>query len=52
MVVNGLEYKWTAMVNVFIASIMGSINMSIVMIALPAIFNGIQINPLNSFQYL
>jgi MFS family permease len=52
MVVNGLEYKWTAMANVFIASIMGSINMSIVMIALPAIFNGIQINPLNSFQYL
>jgi len=52
MVVTGLEYKWTAMANVFIASIMGSINMSIVMIALPAIFNGIQINPLNSFQYL
>lgn len=26
--------------------------MSIVLIALPAIFNGIQINPLNSFQYL
>jgi len=52
MVVNGMEYKWTAMANVFIASIMGSINMSIVMIALPAIFNGIQINPLNSFQYL
>ena len=52
MVVNVLEYKWTAMANVFIASIMGSINMSIVIIALPAIFNGIQINPLNSFQYL
>lgn len=52
MVVNGMEYKWTAMANVFIASIMGSINMSIVMIALPAIFNGIQINPINSFQYL
>ena len=52
MVVNGLEYKWTAMAIVFIATIMGSINMSIVMIALPAIFNGIQINPLNSFQYL
>ena len=52
MVVNGLQYKWTAMAIVFIATIMGSINMSIVMIALPAIFNGIQINPLNSFQYL
>ncbi len=47
-----LEYKWTAMSNVIIASLMGSINMSIVLIALPAIFNGIHINPLNSFQYL
>ena len=26
--------------------------MSIVIIALPAIFNGININPLNSFEYL
>ena len=40
------------MIGVIIASLMGSINMSIVMIALPAIFNGIHINPLNSFQYL
>jgi MFS family permease len=47
-----LEYKWIAMSNVVIASLMGSINMSIVLIALPAIFNGIHINPLNSFQYL
>ena len=51
-VVNALEYKWTAMSNVVIASLMGSINMSIVIIALPALFNGIHINPLNSFQYL
>ncbi len=47
-----MEYKWVAMIGVIIASLMGSINMSIVMIALPAIFNGIHINPLNSFQYL
>ena len=47
-----MEYKWIAMIGVIIASLMGSINMSIVMIALPAIFNGIHINPLNSFQYL
>jgi MFS family permease len=40
------------MIGIIIASLMGSINMSIVMIALPAIFNGIHINPLNSFQYL
>jgi MFS family permease len=52
MVVKILDYKWTAMSNVVIASLMGSINMSIVLIALPAIFNGININPLNSFQYL
>ena len=52
MVVHILEYKWTALSNVAIASLMGSINMTIVMIALPAIFNGIHINPLNSFQYL
>ncbi len=47
-----LDYKWTALSNVAIASLMGSINMTIVMIALPAIFNGIHIDPLNSFQYL
>ncbi len=52
LVVNFLEYKWTAMTNVVLGSLMGSINMSIVLIALPAIFNGIHINPLNSFQYL
>ncbi len=47
-----LEYKWTAMTTVFIATLMGSVNMMIVLIALPAIFNGIHINPLNSFPYL
>ena len=47
-----MDYKWTAMTNVFIATLMGSINMMIVMIALPAIFNGIHVDPLNSFQYL
>lgn len=47
-----LEYKWIALVGVIIASFMGTINSSIVMIALPAIFNGIHIDPLNSFQYL
>jgi MFS family permease len=47
-----LEYKWIALSNVLISSLMGMINMSIVLISLPAIFNGIHINPLNSFQYL
>jgi MFS family permease len=52
MMVMILEYKWIAMSNVVISSLMGMINMSIVLISLPAIFNGIHINPLNSFQYL
>ena len=47
-----LEYKWIALSNVLISSLMGMINMSIVLISLPAIFNGIHIDPLNSFQYL
>jgi len=47
-----LEYKWTAMTTVFIATLIGSINMMIILIAIPAIFNGININPLNSFPYL
>jgi MFS family permease len=51
-VVFTLEYKWIALSNVLISSVMGMINMSIVLISLPAIFNGIHINPLNSFQYL
>jgi len=50
----GIAYKWIALSNVIIATLMGTINGSIIMISLPAIFNGIQINPLapNSFQYL
>ena len=47
-----MEYKWTAMSNNFIATLMASINTYIILIALPAIFNGIHIDPLNSFQYL
>lgn len=47
-----MEYKWIALSNVLIASLMGMVNMSIVLISLPAIFNGIHIDPLNSFQYL
>ncbi len=52
MMVMDLEYKWTAMTTVFIATLIGSINMMIILIAIPAIFNGINIDPLNSFQYL
>ena len=47
-----MEYKWTAMSNTFIATLMASINSYIILIALPSIFNGIHIDPINSFQYL
>lgn len=47
-----MQYKWTALSIILISSLMGSINMSITMISLPAIFNGIHIDPMNSFQYL
>jgi MFS family permease len=47
-----MQYKWTTLSIILIASLMSSINMSITLIALPAIFNGIHINPMNSFQYL
>ena len=48
----GLDYKWIALINVIIAALMGSVNGSITLISLPAIFNGIHIDPLTSFQYL
>ena len=51
-VVRDLEYKWTVLTVVIISSIIAMINMTIVLISLPAIFNGIHIDPLNSFQYL
>lgn len=50
----GVDYKWIALSNVIIATLMGSVNGSIIMISLPAIFNGIQMDPLSpgAFQYL
>ena len=48
----GLPYKWVALSNTTIATFMASMNGSIILISLPAIFNGISINPLTSFQYL
>jgi len=47
-----VEYKWVALSNTTIGTLMASIDSSIVLIALPAIFNGIQINPFTSFQYM
>ena len=40
------NYKWIALSNTTLGALMATINSSIVLIALPAIFNGIGINPL------
>ncbi len=42
----GPSYKWIALSNTTLGVLMASIDISIVLIALPAIFNGIHINPL------
>ncbi len=47
-----VEYKWIALSNTTIGTLMASIDGSIVLIALPAIFKGIAINPFTSFQYM
>jgi len=47
-----VEYKWVALSNTTIGTLMASIDGTIVLISLPAIFRGISIDPLTSFQYL
>jgi MFS family permease len=47
-----VQYKWVALSNTTLGIMMASINGTIVLISLPAIFRGIEINPLTSFQYL
>src|SRR5260370_32907942 len=42
----GPHYKWIALTNTTLGVLMASIDSSIVLISLPAIFNGIHINPL------
>ncbi|HKD77597.1 MAG TPA: MFS transporter, partial [Ktedonobacterales bacterium] len=44
----GPHYKWIALTNTTLGSLMATIDASIVLIALPAIFKGIGINPLAS----
>jgi EmrB/QacA subfamily drug resistance transporter len=43
----GPHYKWIALSNTTLGMLMATINSSIVLIALPAIFHGIGINPLD-----
>ncbi len=47
-----VDYKWVALSNTTLGTLMASIDATIVLIALPAIFRGININPFTSFQYL
>ncbi|MCL4437348.1 MAG: MFS transporter [Thaumarchaeota archaeon] len=47
-----VQYKWVALSNTTIGVLMATINTNIVLISLPAIFRGINIDPLTSFQYL
>src|SRR5579863_2837084 len=42
----GPHYKWIALSNTTLGVLMASIDASIVLISLPAIFNGIHVNPL------
>ena len=42
----GPHYKWIALTNTTLGVLMASIDSSIVLISLPAIFNGIHVNPL------
>jgi MFS family permease len=41
-----LEYKWVVLINTTIGMLMASINQTIVLISLPAIFSGLQVDPL------
>ena len=47
-----VEYKWIALSNTTLGILMASIDSTIVLIALPAIFRGINIDPFTSFQYM
>ncbi len=47
-----VEYKWVALSNTTLGILMASIDSTIVLIALPAIFRGINIDPFSSFQYM
>ena len=40
------SYKWTVLINTTIGTLMATIDASIVLIALPAIFRGIHLDPL------
>jgi len=47
-----IDYKWIVLSITTIEMFMVSVNGSITLISLPAIFNGIHVDPFTSFQYL
>jgi EmrB/QacA subfamily drug resistance transporter len=47
-----VDYKWVALSNTTLGILMASIDGTIVLIALPSIFRGINIDPFTSFQYM
>ncbi len=47
-----VDYKWVALSNTTLGVLMAMVNSTIILISLPAIFKGIGIDPLTSFQYL
>jgi hypothetical protein len=46
----GDRYKWVALSNTTLGSLMAMIDISIMLIALPDIFRGIHINPLRTYS--
>ena len=43
---NKVDYKWIALSNTTLGVVMAALNSSIVLISLPAIFRGLNVNPL------
>src|SRR6188508_561815 len=43
----GIDYKWIALSNTTLGTLMAALNSSIILIALPAIFRGMQVDPLS-----
>lgn len=46
----GKNYKWVALTNTTLGVLMGAMNTSILLISLPAIFKGLNVNPLESSE--
>ncbi len=47
-----MDYKWTVLANTSMGGLMASINMTIVIISLPAIFDGLKVSALSSYGFV